>query len=194
MNLRRFSVRAAICAAAAIAHAAAATRMDAAQARPYKGGFARDGAEVVCATAGTPEKNSGAAWVLALNHRSAIPLRISVEGKVEAGAGNGEVLLYIDVTYMDGGHLWGKTAAFASRPDDWRVRTVELEAVKPVRTVYVYVIARGSDALRARFRAPVAETETAGHLRGFKDRFDVDAGKRSDDDGGTATSCLFKGG
>lgn len=157
MDLFRAAACAAICTAATLVQAAS-VRMEAAQARPYKGGFTRDGVEVVCATAGTPEKNSGASWNLVLNQRSAIPLRISAEGKVEAGAGDGEVLLYIDVIYADGGHLWGRTAAFASKPDDWRVRTVELEAVKPIRSMSVTVITRGSDALRARFRAPLVET------------------------------------
>ena len=134
------------------------TRFTAAKAAQYRGGFARDGEEVVCTVTTNANRICGAGWFLTLNQRAPAALRISMEGQVEAGSGSGSVELYVDVSYMDGDHLWGQTSHFAPVPGDWRTRHVMLMPPKPIRSLGIYGIARYDVGLRARFRAPVIET------------------------------------
>ena len=118
----------------------------------YKAGFAREGEEIVCAAAA--KTAAGASWTVRLNQKTAQPIRISARGKVEAGDGQGEALLYVDVTYQDGDHLWGVKERFTPKPDDWTKRHVLLVPSKPIRVMAIYVMARGSATLRARFCPP----------------------------------------
>ena len=134
------------------------TRFEAAKAAQYRGGFARDGEEVVCTVSTNADRICGAGWFATLNQRAPAALRISMEGKVEAGNGSGSVELYVDVSYMDGDHLWGQTSHFAPVPGDWRTRHVMLMPPKPIRSLGIYGIARHDTDLRARFRAPAIET------------------------------------
>ena len=134
------------------------SRFTAAQAAQYRGGFVRDGEEVVCTVTTNADRICGAGWYATLNQRAPAALRISMEGKVEAGGGSGSVELYVDVSYMDGDHLWGQTSHFAPVPGDWRTRYVMLMPPKPIRSLGIYGIARRDVGLRARFRAPVIET------------------------------------
>ena len=111
------------------------TRFTAAKAAQYRGGFARDGEEVVCTVTTNADRICGAGWFATLNQRAPAALRISMEGKVEAGNGSGSVELYVDVSYMDGDHLWGQTSHFAPVPGDWRTRHVMLMPPKPIRSL-----------------------------------------------------------
>ena len=133
------------------------TRLDAAKAHPYRDGFARDGDEIVCTVTTNAERISGAGWHVALGQRAPESVRISIEGKTEAGDGSGVVELYVDVSYTDGDHLWGQTAAFPTVQGDWRKRFVMLTPCKPIRSLGVYGIVRYSEGLRARFRPPTLE-------------------------------------
>ena len=134
-----------------------ATRLEAAKARPYRGGFALDGEEVVCTVAANAERISGAAWSLSLNQAKPTAVRISAEGRVEAGDGSGEALLYIDVAYMDGDHLWGQRSAFPAVTGDWRKRSVMLVPPKPIKSLGIYEMAKKDESLRVRFRPPSVE-------------------------------------
>ncbi|MBR4259265.1 MAG: hypothetical protein IKQ17_09550 [Kiritimatiellae bacterium] len=138
--------------------ASQATHLEAAKARPYKGGFALDGEEAVCTVTTNAERICGAGWFLTLKQTEPAAVRISVEGKVESGAGSGEALLYIDVSYMDGDHLWGQKSAFPSVAGDWLKRSVMLIPPKPIKSLGIYVMAKKDEALRARFRPPSVET------------------------------------
>ena len=138
--------------------AAQTTRFEAAKAHRYQAGFTRDGDELVCTVTTNAGMQCGAFWWLDLRQREPAPVRITAQGKVEAGDGGGEVLLYVDVSYMDGDHLWGQTGVFASVPDEWRSRSVMLTPAKPIRTISIYEMARRRVGLRARFRPPVVET------------------------------------
>ena len=138
--------------------AAQVTHLEAAKASPYRGGFSRDGDEIVCMVTTNANRICGAGWYRTLSQRAPAALRISMEGKVEVGDGSGSVELYVDVSYMDGDHLWGQTSHFAPVPGDWRTRHVLLMPPKPIRSLGIYGIARYDVGLRARFRAPVIET------------------------------------
>ena len=118
-----------------------ATRLEAAKARPYKGGFSLDGEEVVCTVAADKERTGGAGWSMSLKQKVPASVRISAEGKVEAGNGSGEVLLYVDVSYMDGDHLWGQRGVFATVPGEWHRRSVMLTPSKPIKSLGIYVMA-----------------------------------------------------
>lgn len=145
------------------AAAARMTRLEAAAARPYRGGFSRDGDEFVCTVTANEDRICGVGWYSTLNQGEPVPVRVSIEGRVESGDGSGQVQLYVDVIYMDGDHLWGQTSDFATVPDDWRKRFVMLMPPKPIRTLGIYGIARYGAGLRTRFRPPVLETfDTAG--------------------------------
>ncbi len=124
-------------------------------ARPYKAGFVREGEEIVCAAAG--KTAAGACWTVRLDQKTAQPLRISARGKIEAVDGQGEALLYVDVSYQDGDHLWGVKERFTPKPGDWTKRHVLLVPAKPIRVMAIYVMARGSTTLRARFCPPALE-------------------------------------
>ena len=139
------------------------THFKAAQAAQYRGGFTRDGEEVVCTVTTNADRICGAGWFATLNQRAPAALRISMEGKVEAGDGTGVLELYVDVSYMDGDHLWGQTSHFAPVPGDWRTRHVMLMPPKPIRSLGIYGIARHDVGLRARFRAPAIETFDAAN-------------------------------
>ena len=133
------------------------TRFTSAQAAQYRGGFTRDGEEVVCTVTTNANRICGAGWYATLNQRAPEAVRVTMEGKVEAGDGTGVLELYVDVSYMDGDHLWGQTAAFPVAPCEWRTRAVMLTPSKPIRSLGIYGIARYSVGLRARFRPPALE-------------------------------------
>ena len=134
------------------------TRLAAAQARSYKGGFALDGEEVVCSVTTNAERVAGAGWSMSLKQSEPAAVRISVEGKVEAGCGSGEALLYIDVSYMDGDHLWGQKSAFPAVACEWLKRSVMLMPPKPIKSLGIYVMAKNDGSLRVRFRPPSVES------------------------------------
>ena len=141
--------------------AANETRLEAAKARPYKDGFSLDGSEIVCAVGTNAERTCGAGWHVSLKQGEPAAVVVSAEGKVESGNGSGEVQLYIDVTYMDGDHLWGQRRSFPTVPCDWRKRTVVIVPPKPIRSISVYVIAKKGAGLCARFRPPVVSSFAA---------------------------------
>ena len=145
--------------------AANETRLEAAKARPYKDGFSLDGSEIVCAVGTNAERTCGAGWHVSLKQGEPAAVVVSAEGKVESGNGSGEVQLYIDVTYMDGDHLWGQRRSFPTVPCDWRKRTVVIVPPKPIRSISVYVIAKKGAGLCARFRPPVVSCGRLSHSR-----------------------------
>ena len=116
-------------------------------ARPYRAGFVREGEEIVCA--GVAKTAAGACWTVRLDQKTATPVRISARGKVEASDGRGDALLYVDVSYQDGDHLWGVKEFFPPKPGDWTKRHVQLVPSKPIRGMSIYVMVRGSETLRA---------------------------------------------
>ena len=132
-------------------------QLEAAKAGAYMAGFTRAGDEFVCAVPDAKVKKCGVMWHVPLNQKVPAPVRITGEGKVEAGDGSGEVLLYVDVAYCDGGHLWGQKGVFSSMPCDWRKRSVTLMSGKPIKTLSIYMMARKDKSLRTRFRAPVVD-------------------------------------
>ena len=58
------------------------TRFTAAQAAQYRGGFTRDGEEVVCTVTTNANRLCGAGWYATLNQRAPEAVRVTMEGKV----------------------------------------------------------------------------------------------------------------
>ncbi len=143
------------------------TTLDLARARPYKGGFQVDGPEVFVDT-GT-NGIAGANWSVPVRQTRALPLWISASGRVLKTIGGGEVCIYVDVTYVDGGHLWGQKAFFTSRPsEEWFRRTVQLIPDRPVSSISVYLMARNGKGQVVRFRDPRVEVaDTADEMMIF---------------------------
>lgn len=127
-------------------------------ARAFEQGFMRDGDEIVIDNGTDGSRRAGASWVLRLNQKEAIPFRVSAEAMCERGLGGGrtrEFSLYLDITYMDGSHLYGQVAPFAPDPArGWRKGAVTIIPEKPVRSASVYCLYRNLPGC-VRFRAPV---------------------------------------
>ena len=131
--------------------------LESSKARPYMGGFTLEGGEYVCRVSEEKERKCGVVWSVALNQKEPAPVRIRVEGRIDSGDASGDALIYVDVSYMDGGHLWGQKAFFPPTPCGWCARSVMLMPAKPIRGISVYLMARSDLTLRARFRSPAVE-------------------------------------
>ena len=127
------------------------------KAHPYMAGFTLEGGEYVCRVSEEKERKCGVVWGVALNQKEPVPVRIRAEGRIDSGDASGDALIYVDVSYVDGGHLWGQKAFFPSTPCGWCTRSVMLMPAKPIRSISVYLMARSDPTLRARFRSPVVE-------------------------------------
>ncbi|MBE6397429.1 MAG: hypothetical protein E7046_10535 [Lentisphaerae bacterium] len=125
--------------------------------RPYAGGFALEDREYVCRPRSGEETKCGVMWSVPLDQKVPEPVRISADGKVEKSGGTGEVLIHVDVSYADGDHLWGRKAFFPATPCEWTGRTVTLIPPKPVKRLFVHLMARNDSALCVRFRSPKVE-------------------------------------
>ena len=135
------------------------TRVLAAEsARPYEKGFVRDGDEIVVDNGDDGTRRAGANWWLKLDQKEARPFSVRTEALCERGPGGGKsraFSLYLDLAYVDGGHLWGQVAEFAPDPSrGWRKGVVTVVPEKPVKGASVYCLYRGVPG-RVRFRAPV---------------------------------------
>ena len=126
------------------------------KAHGYFDGFVREGDELVCDAGTNRLARAGVSWHLDLRQTAAEPVTFTAEGRAEGrdeGSG-GDFSLYIDVTYMDGDHLWGQQASFDSDPAaGWQTRQVTVFPSKPIRGLYVYLLQRNRPG-RVRFRNP----------------------------------------
>ena len=122
-----------------------------------KGSCMRVGDEIVCENpVGDPKVQNGWIWNIVLRQTNATPFAVSAESLAEAPTdGHGtDYSLYLDVTFMDGDHLYGQTAEFACEPKrGWQRRIVNVVPDKPVRSVNAYLLYRHRPG-RVRFRRP----------------------------------------
>ncbi len=118
----------------------------------------RDGGEIVCENpAGVPNASNGWMWRVHMKQTKATPFTISAESLAEAATTGlaSDYSLYLDVTFMDGGKLYGQVADFAAdSARSWQRKSVEVVPDKPVNYVNAYLLYRRR-AGRVRFRAPV---------------------------------------
>ena len=129
--------------------------LDPARAKPYMSGFTKcENGEFLTSEILPPKKSAGACWSVHLNQKTPETIRIVAEASVLSGMSIGDVLLYVDVTYMDGDNLWGQKARFPNTPSAWAKRSVVIMPVKPVKSCAIYVMAKDDTSLRMKFRTP----------------------------------------
>lgn len=140
------------------------------KARPYEGGFTRDGDEIVIDNGDNASRRAGVGWSLVLKQKEALPFTVRTEALCEKGPAGGrtrDFSLYLDIAYMDGGHQWGQVAEFAPDPRrGWRKGAVTIIPEKPVRSASVYCLYRGLPG-RVRFRLPTVKLRETSDLVAF---------------------------
>ena len=124
--------------------------------RPWQLGFEMDDDRWVCDNGTNTQVQRGASQSVVLNQSEAEPIVASVFSRCEnvSGSADSDYSLYLDLDFMDGSHLWGQTAAFATGTHDWQKRQVVLFPEKPVRQVSMHLLLRRHSG-KAWFRAPM---------------------------------------
>lgn len=112
-------------------------------ARPYGGGFTRQGNIFFCESA-TSEGQYGVVFSVELNQQNPAPLIAVAESSAEgvSGTPDADYSLYLDLVYVDGTPLWDQNAPFATGSHDWQQRRVVVIPEKPVRRVAFYLLFR----------------------------------------------------
>lgn len=118
--------------------------------KPYEKGFAVSstkgptGASAIVCENSSADEARGAQYTLSLNQTVAKAFVVSAWSKCEAVGGSADegYSLYLDLTYMDGAHLWGQISPFTGGTHDWQLRQVRIMPVKPVKEALVYLLFR----------------------------------------------------
>ncbi len=108
-------------------------------------GAGRGGSQALAATAPDASGWRGASQTLVLDRASAAPLTVSGWSRAEdvSGGRDSGYALYVDLQYMDGTSLWGRTASFGTGTHDWERREVRILPDRPVRSLTVHCLLRG---------------------------------------------------
>lgn len=139
--------------------------------RSYEGGFARQPnagrggkAAFFVQRAQFDEAARGIAQQVDLHQKTPRSLLISGWSRARnvSGSSDADYSLYADVTYQDGSHLWGQSAAFATGTHDWQRVEYRIAPAKPIRSVTLYALFRAhtgqawfSDLRLAELKAPL---------------------------------------
>ena len=129
-------------------------RLEPLSANEYGIGYSLEanGREIVVDTAGDTGVDAGASWTVAFDQKEPHPFAVSAQGLPEQTDGDGDFLIYVDVTYVDDSCLWGQRVSFSRvLSEGWHERTVTVQPSKPVRSAVIYVMLRRT-ASRVRFR------------------------------------------
>ena len=87
----------------------------------------------------------GATYALHLNQQQTYPILLSGWSRAETVSGTPDdgYSIYVDLTYMDGGHQWGLIAPFTCGTHSWEQRQVRILPTKPIKDAQIYVLLRG---------------------------------------------------
>lgn len=90
-------------------------------------------------------KEYGIYQKVVLNQTEPAPIVIESWSKAEdvSGSVDNNYSLYVDIEYMDGTHLWGKSSNFSCGTHDWEKKGILLIPEKPVKLLTVYGLFRG---------------------------------------------------
>lgn len=90
-------------------------------------------------------KSMGASQSVPLNQPQ--PQMLAIEGWSKAEAVSGQrdssYSLYVDLTYADGGNLWGQVATFDTGTHDWQFSRALIPADRPFRSANIHLLFRG---------------------------------------------------
>ena len=119
--------------------------------KPYGSGFSKlagqgkGGSQAFYCENGSASDSRGAQYTVALNQSAPKAFVVSAWSKCEGlnGSADDGYSLYIDLNYMDGGHLWGTVAPFSGGTHGWQERQVRILPTKPVKEALVYLLLRG---------------------------------------------------
>jgi hypothetical protein len=122
---------------------------------PWADGFSRDGDLFLCDNGKDSQAQRGASQTVRLEQTRPEPIVAVAWSKAEAvsGSPDSNYALYLDLTFTDGGHLWGQTAPFNTGTHDWERRRVVILPEKPIRDVSFHLLLRGHGG-KALFRDP----------------------------------------
>lgn len=113
--------------------------------RPWSKGFQREGKYLVCDNSLVSDVQRGASQTVSLQQTAPDPIIATAWSRSldVTGAPDSNYSLYLDLTYMDGDHLWGQTAPFDTGTHSWQEQRVIILPEKPVATVTVNLLLRG---------------------------------------------------
>jgi len=111
-----------------------------------KGSIAHNGSFSLEASAASTSVVAGAYQVVRFNESQAHYRTLKVSGWSRAegvsGSSDDDYAIYVDITYVDGSHLWGQTARFETGTHEWQYARKIIEVEKPVVELYVYCLFR----------------------------------------------------
>jgi len=128
----------------------------------WKEGFRREGELFVCENGADLNVERGATQTVLLDQTRPEPIVAVAYSKSEGVTGSSDTnySLYLDLTYLDGDHLWVQTAAFSTGTHDWQRRQVVVLPGKPIKQVSFHMLLR-SHGGKAWFRDPVLQVVRA---------------------------------
>lgn len=91
-----------------------------------------------------PQKEYGIYQTVVLNQTKPTPILVQCWSKAEnvSGTPDNGYSLYIDIDFVDGTHLWGRTAPFSCGTHNWERRSVWIFPEKPIRQLTLYGLFR----------------------------------------------------
>jgi len=92
-----------------------------------------------------PKKEYGIFQTVVLNQEKPIPILAQCFSKAEnvSGTPDSGYSLYLDIEFIDGSHLWGRTSSFSCGTHDWERRSVWVFPEKPIKQLNIYGLFRG---------------------------------------------------
>ncbi len=98
----------------------------------------------VCDNGSAARQQRGVSQQVELNQKVAAPVFASAWSRSEnvGGSPDGDYSVYLDLTYVDGSHLWGQAAAFPVGTNDWTRREVVVFPDKPIKSLMFYTLFR----------------------------------------------------
>lgn len=120
-----------------------------------KDGCRREGNQWICDNGSNIKAQNGVVQTVVLQQKRPTPIVAIACSRAEGvtGSSDADYGVYLDLTYADGTHLWGQTAAFKTGTHDWQERRVVILPDKPVKTLNFYLLLRNHGG-KAWFRSP----------------------------------------
>ena len=130
--------------------------------RPWQDGFVRRGEDFTCDNGDDRRAKRGLVQTVTLNQTQPQPIVASAWSQAEdvSGQPDHNYAVYLDITFLDGTHAWGRAAAFSTGSHGWERREVVVVPKKPVSSVSFYLLFRRHSG-KARFRDPRLQTVEA---------------------------------